>query len=224
MKLSTKILGYSFLLLLSACGNTSELNQPLLNELPAQNIQPETAPEDTATIQSTHSIRSLVIDILYKYDHNKNGQLDYRDTNTFLKNLIHRNENHRYSNSFSTRDGKSSLTTTTYTMEKLFFASDVNHDGFTTPDEITKFIKTTYDKNNDELLDSRGWKFWKKPDEFQIYTKEVGEIIKSVTSVNTGSNNTGNTPPNTTKPVNPPVTQPVPPSTQPGPTIVVTTP
>jgi hypothetical protein len=225
MKFSAKLIAISFLFLLSACGNTSDLNQSVLNEIPAQNVQPGNESDNTVITESTHTIRSLVIDILYKYDHNKNGQIDYRDSNTFFKNIIHRNENYRYTTSFSTIADKSTLTTTIYSMDKLFFASDTNHDGITTPEEITNFIKTTYDKNNDDELQSRGWKIWKSPDEYQIYNKEVGEAVKSVSSVNTGNtqNNNNNTTPVTSPVPATPVNHPAPPVTQPAPTIVVNT-
>ena len=112
------------------------------------------------------------------YDHNRNRQVDYRETNTFWKSFIGRNESERRQTRYHSESKEVQFKVWQYSL--LFLASDKDNDGIATLDEITDFISTTYDKDNDGVLKTRGWwKFWKAPEEWEFFKREMRETLKS---------------------------------------------
>ena len=160
-------------LLCVSCATPNLSIQPTLTSLSnnsATTSNTEDAQFNATSIVSSFAnqpIETIVTKTLYKYDHNENGQIDYRTTDTAWNTLRGKNETRRSSVSGY------------YTMKNLFVASDENSDGIASKDEMINFIKKHYDTNNDGILHTRGWKFWNGKDELQYFKSEVDEIYVS---------------------------------------------
>jgi Ca2+-binding EF-hand superfamily protein len=182
-------IAFTLLMMITGCANQSNLNFPdMPQEAPAENTIIDDSQQAEANGWFDKSLRKIILDAMSRYDHDKSGSIEYRSSDTAWKTLIGKNENLKRVNSFSNTGGSA----TTYTMSKLFVASDINRDGISTEEEITTFISKTYDKNQDGTLQSRGLKFWKDKDEYQLFKSEVGEELKSITSISVPQNNTPN--------------------------------
>jgi hypothetical protein len=169
----------SCLLSLSACNSSAVrgpqlplqpgLNQPNLNQdQPPVMLQAESV--------ASRTVRTLSFKIMRNYDHNTNGQIDYRTTNTFWKSLIGRNESERRQSSYSSANQEATFRVWTYA--QLFLAADRDRDGIATQDEIATFITEAYDKDHDGILQTRGWwRFWKDPEEWEFFKREMKEDL-----------------------------------------------
>lgn len=163
------------ILSVSAC-NRNLQNMPGNSALPPQAAL--NADQPPAMIQaesvSSRTVRTLSFKIMRNYDHNNNGQIDYRSTNTFWKSLIGRNESERRLTSYSSSRQEAIFRVWTYA--QLFLAADSDRDGITTREEIEGFITEAYDKNNDGILQTRGWwRFWREPEEWEFFKREMKE-------------------------------------------------
>jgi Ca2+-binding EF-hand superfamily protein len=179
------------LILVSGCGNQGALNMPELPQEP-QNIVSDNNEQVEANGIFDRSLRKIILDAMTKYDHDKSGGIDYRSTDTAWKTLIGKNENIKKVRSVSS----TGMSTTVYSMSKLFVASDTNRDGISALEEIETFLSKTYDLNQDGKLQSRGLMFWKDKDEYQLFKSEVGEEVKSFSSISNPVNNQPNNSPN----------------------------
>ena len=167
----------SYILTLSACNNyavrgpqiplQAGLNQPKPNQdQPPVMVQAESV--------ASRTVRTISFKIMRNYDHNTNGQIDYRSTNTFWKSLIGRNESERRHTSYSSINQEATFRVWTYA--QLFLAADSDRDGVATQEEIASFITEAYDKDNDGILQTRGWwRFWREPEEGEFFKREMKE-------------------------------------------------
>jgi len=110
------------------------------------------------------SINHMVSDIIYKYDHNKNGTIDLTQPDGFWNKLKNPDERVRSTtNAYSTPDGKGgdtlTISSSVYTMRDLFYAADKNGDKKLTTDELAAEIKK-FDADGDGQLTSRGFWGW----------------------------------------------------------------
>lgn len=170
--------------MLNACGsdNSTEMVMPVVSE-PVNNKQNQDPTHDQVNANSLLRpeipVTRIASDIMYIYDHNKNGNIDYKSTATSYNDYYKSNENNRY----ITRDYTSTINNVTktekyievYTRTKLFLASDKNNDGMINAEELIAFISEKYDTNNDDVLSSRGLLFWKPKDEYQFFNADYKE-------------------------------------------------
>jgi Ca2+-binding EF-hand superfamily protein len=119
------------------------------------------------------SVNSIASDIMSLYDRNKNGSIEYRGN---------RSEGTR-AESASSYDGENlNFSSTRYSREKLFIASDSNNDGKVTREELVNTIKE-FDKNGDSNLTQTGFVDWvkskfggeKKENELSPFDRQYGE-------------------------------------------------
>lgn len=136
------------------------------------------------------SINHMVADIMYKYDHNKNGVIDLTQPDGFWNKLKNPDERVRSTtNTYTTPDGKGgdtlTISSSVYTMRDLFYAADKNGDKKVTTDELTAEIKK-FDENGDGTLTSRGFWGWltRKPkQELDKFNDAYGERMTNYGSV-----------------------------------------
>lgn len=170
--MKTKMLALLSLLSLTACGTPQTplpVSPALRAPIPAQN-----STQFQAESVASRTVSNLAYKILSKYDHNLSRQIEYRETNTFWKSLIGRNENERRQTRYSSARKEWSFSVWKYS--KLFLAADDNNDGVTSLEEIEAFISAAYDKDKDGILQTRGWwRFWREPEEWEYFKREMGE-------------------------------------------------
>lgn len=159
------------LLLLTACGTPSispGASQVQADQPPKQ-IQAESV--------SSRTVRTLTYKILRRYDHNLNKAIDYRETNTFWKSLIGKNESERRRSSYSSARREVEFVVWNYSV--LFLAADKDNDGVATGEEIESYITQAYDKDGDGILKTRGWwRFWRDPEEWEFFKREMKEDVR----------------------------------------------
>lgn len=163
----------STLLGLSACNSPSRGFQAPVQS----NINPDQPPAIiSAESVSSRTVRTISFKILRNYDHNTNGQIDFRSTDTFWKSLIGRNESERRQTSYSSVHQEATFRVWTYA--QLFLAADTDRDGIATQEEIATFITEAYDKDRDGILQTRGWwRFWREPEEWEFFKREMKEDL-----------------------------------------------
>lgn len=169
----------ALLSMVNACASESNIQMvaPPVTE-PANNTNPANQQANSSSFfQPERQITKIVSDIMNEYDHNKNNRIDYRATATEYNDYFRSNESNRYGKpttpTVNGQPGRASISV--YTKSKLFLAADKNTDGTIIPEELISFITENYDKNNDNILSSRGIAFWQDKDEYQFYYNDYRE-------------------------------------------------
>lgn len=171
--------------MLNACGSQNTemiMPAPAVTEPVNNNQNPDPTHDQVnanSLLQPEIPVSRIANDIMYIYDHNKNGNIDYRSTATSYNDYYKSNENNRY----ITRQNTSIVNNVTvpvsyidvYTRTKLFLASDKNNDGMINAEELISFISEKFDTNNDDILSSRGLLFWKPKNEYQLFNAAYQE-------------------------------------------------
>lgn len=161
-------------LLLSACGTHTNFTPIKPNNFK----KPEANQRFQIESKRSRTISRIAVKIMRKYDHNLNDQIDYRETNTWWKTFIGRNENERRQRRYSSH--RKEWTFKSWDYSKLFIAADGDKDGVTSTKEIENFIIEAYDENTDGILQTRGWwRFWRSPDEWEYFKREMNEELKT---------------------------------------------
>ena len=136
------------------------------------------------------SINSMVADIMVKYDHNKNGQIDLKRPEGLKEKFLNPDERVRSKTSsyvLPDAEGQDRITISqqVYTMRDLFYAADANRDNAVTREELEASI-SKFDENKDQKLDSRGFMGWLKREakgERDKFNQDFGEKLTDYNSV-----------------------------------------
>ena len=100
------------------------------------------------------NINGLVNDIMYKYDHNKNGVINLQRPEGFKEKLKNPDERVRSKTSVNSFGDDLNISTSVYTQRDLFYAADKNNDGEVTREELTDAVKK-FDTNGDGEMTGR---------------------------------------------------------------------
>jgi EF hand len=131
------------------------------------------------------NVNGMVNDILYKYDHNKNGVVNLKRPDGFWDKIKNPDERVRSKTSVSNFGDELNVSTSVYTQRDLFYASDKNNDGEVTREEINEVVKQ-FDKDGDGQMTSRGFWGWltRKPkQELDLYNDQYKERLTNYGSV-----------------------------------------
>lgn len=169
--------GLFSLLLISGCASETNLQPTIpVNQTVTDNNNQQNQANANSIFQPERKIIKIVNDIFNDYDHNKNGEIDYRSTATSYNDYYKSNENNRYGTTTTQINGGMPYIRV-YTRNSLFVASDVDNNGHVTQQEVIDFIKKKYDTNDDDILSSRGIAFWQEKDEYQLFNGAYGEVF-----------------------------------------------
>ena len=131
------------------------------------------------------NVNGLVNDIMYKYDHNKNGVVDLKRPDGFWDKMKNPDERVRSKTSSYVSQDELNISTSVYTMRDLFYAADKDNDGKVTRDEMTKVVKG-FDKDGDGEMKSRGFWGWltRKPkQELDLFNDQYKERMTNYGNV-----------------------------------------
>jgi hypothetical protein len=131
------------------------------------------------------NVNGMVNDIVYKYDHNKNGVVNLKRPDGFWDKVKNPDERVRSKTSVSSFGDELNVSTSVYTQRDLFYAADKNNDGEVTRDELTEVVKK-FDKDGDGQMTSRGFWGWltRKPkQELDLYNDQYKERMTNYGSV-----------------------------------------
>lgn len=131
------------------------------------------------------NVNGMVNDIVYKYDHNKNGVVNLKRPDGFWDKVKNPDERVRSKTSVSSFGDELNVSTSVYTQRDLFYAADKNNDGEVTREELTEVVKK-FDKDGDGQMTSRGFWGWltRKPkQELDLYNDQYKERMTNYGSV-----------------------------------------
>jgi hypothetical protein len=131
------------------------------------------------------NVNGMVNDIVYKYDHNKNGVVNLTRPDGFWDKVKNPDERVRSKTSVSSFGDELNVSTSVYTQRDLFYAADKNNDGQVTREELTEVVKK-FDTNGDGQMTSRGFWGWltRKPkQELDLYNDQYKERMTNYGSV-----------------------------------------
>jgi hypothetical protein len=162
--------------MLSACGKAPAT-------APAAPAKAAAAPAAQGIFNRPVVIDAWVTDALARYDHNRDGDIDFRPTGWFAHDERERREVVRHDQ----RDEKGRLvriryTIYTYTLRDLFYAADRDADQAATRDEITAVV-AKHDGDRDGELTRRGlWGLvtFKPKGEYDKFRDAFGERVSDV--------------------------------------------
>lgn len=131
------------------------------------------------------SVTGLVNDVMYKYDHNKNGVINLTRPAGFWDKMKNPDERVRSKTSVSSFGDDLNVSTSVYTMRDLMYAADKNGNGEVTREELEAVVKP-FDKDGDGTMKSRGFWGWltRKPKlELDYFNEQYKERMTNYGSV-----------------------------------------
>lgn len=131
------------------------------------------------------NVTGMVNDILYKYDHNKNGVVNLKRPDGFWDKVKNPDERVRSKTSVNSFGDDLNISTSVYTQRDLFYAADKDGNGEVTRDELTAVV-SKFDKDGDGQMTSRGFWGWltRKPkQELDFYNDQYKERMTNYGSV-----------------------------------------
>ena len=131
------------------------------------------------------NINGMVNDILYKYDHNKNGVINLKRPDGFWDKVKNPDERVRSKTSVNNFGDDLNISTSVYPPRDLFYAADKNNDGEVTREEMAEVAKK-FDTNGDGQMTSRGFWGWltRKPkQELDLFNEQFKERLTNYGSV-----------------------------------------
>jgi hypothetical protein len=131
------------------------------------------------------NVNGMVNDILYKYDHNKNGVVNLKRPDGFWDKVKNPDERVRSKTSVNSFGDDLNISTSVYTQRDLFYAADKDGNGSVTRDELTDVVKK-FDKDGDGQMTSRGFWGWltRKPkQELDLFNDQYKERMINYGSV-----------------------------------------